>query len=229
MTPSRTLTLTLSRNTGRGDKKEFRRERHQKSRLAFAARDRSCVAVPVFGDVPLPAAGTRSPGRTCRILPDFSGEIRRRPAALLGFTLRRFVPMDGWFGVSAAPGPRAFFHLGPPRFIFVGGSRRDRCQFPISATSMGAMCGFWASLPSMVRVRRLDLLPDRPMNRSCLGLFLLQGFRARAPKRACTRATSTPPASSASASRFRLPSAHGLSTALPCRYDATDCRRSHPA
>jgi len=47
----------------------------------------------------------------------FTALVRRRS---WGSTLRRFIPADGWHGISAAPGPRVVRAARPPRFIFVG-------------------------------------------------------------------------------------------------------------
>jgi len=129
--------------------------------------------------------------------------------------------------ISAGPDPRVVRVSRAPRFIFVGvialASDRERNDV-----------AFWASLPSAVRV------PDSHMtgDRSCLGLCLLQGWRAR-----CCATVRSRHRIGSSASGTRLPpyrgharflSAPGLWANLPgherasCELLATlaSCQRS---
>jgi len=109
-------------------------------------------------------------------LPVFSGEIRRRPATLVGFALRRFVPIGGWLGVSAAPGPRAIFHPSPPRFIFVGELRRRSLSVPEPRRNQGRDVWLLGFAPVYgPRLAGIICRQTRRRNRSCLGLCLLQG------------------------------------------------------
>jgi len=116
--------------------------------------------------------------------------------------------------ISADPDPRVVCVPRAPRFIFVGvitfASDREREKID-----------FWASLPSAVRVSGSHLTG----NRSCLGLCLLQGWRAR-----CCATVRFRHRIGSSASGTRLPpyrghakslSAHGLWANLPGHERAT--------
>jgi hypothetical protein len=88
--------------------------------------------------------------------------------------LRRLAPAGGWRDISAEPGPRVVSAARPPRLIFVGVTGR-RVVNVQKAVGRGLLIwrgvDFWASLPSAVRIQRTRLAMDR----SCLGLCLLQG------------------------------------------------------
>jgi len=140
-------------------------------------------------------AGTRSPGRTCRIcliFPAKSVDVRRRS---WGSPFAGLLPSAGGL---ASPPRRAhvpFFIRARPDLFSSGNFAADRCQFPRSGEIEGEMCGFWASLPSMVRVAPARLSRRADATDPAMGFASCRVVGTNG----CTRTDSTPSESSASA------------------------------
>jgi hypothetical protein len=108
---------------------------------------------------------------------------RANEAASVKFPRRRFTAASEASRCSAFLPVRAhvpFVPLGPPRLIFVGVAdrlleKRDICKSDRPGMEMASTSGL--QLPSAVR----SPAPVRPVERSCLGLRLLQGWRALLP------------------------------------------------
>jgi hypothetical protein len=122
--------------------------------------------------------GRSRPGRTI-------GPSLDRPAALMGFNPSQVCSRGGWICISAHPGPHAFLIApsDPIDFRRVDSPRLSCVSVREKATANRGRLdvGFWASLPSAVRVAIFS--PGRTRarrylnrDRSCLGLCLLQVF-----------------------------------------------------
>jgi len=152
-----------------------------------------------------------------------------RPTALLGFrsrcpsqvcSRRRVVRH-----VSVRPGPRAVLAVSSAPIFFVGVTGCSPGHGEAHRPGMR-----WRRLPGFVPAcgppRRL-----RRRVRSCLGLVLLQGWRAqlRASGRARPRPDHQPPGMSRRSTAVRVPlSARGLAAPFPSRHARPAVRREPP-
>jgi hypothetical protein len=123
--------------------------------------------------VPLPATELSQPGRIAGSFP--LAAIRRRSWGSIPSQVcsHRRVTRDASIAasiadVSISSDPRVVCASHPTRFIFVG------LIAPFESGREQDDVDFWASLPSAVRIPGSHLAGDR----SCLGLCLLQGWRA---------------------------------------------------
>jgi len=153
---------------------------HQSRPLAW------CSATPI------------EPARPCRTNLILLPSCVSRPAALMGFRpFAGLLPQASGRAFLPDRAHMSFVASRPPRLIFVGviGRCLDHLWREIGRRSIadfvvGVALDFWASLPSAIRIPN-----NRAGDRSCLGLCLLQGCRARccAFDRARPRSDHQPP------------------------------------
>jgi hypothetical protein len=122
---------------------------HERLRRNSAARFGSCAVV-------VSRAAFRYPtSRTFAAWPD-DWSFPLRPAALLGFIPSQVCSRGGWICISAHPGPHAFLIApsDPIDFRRVDSPRPSCVSVREKATANRGRrdVGFWASLPSAVRV-----------------------------------------------------------------------------
>jgi len=86
------------------------------------------------------------------------------------------LPQAGWLDISAQPGPHVVRAFRPPRFIFVGVTVRLSEQI-IEGRSAEDENASTSGLRS--RLRSVSVAHRSATDRSCLGLCLFQGWRAR--------------------------------------------------
>lgn len=146
---------------------------------SFAARSRSCIAACICAMFRYRLEPSR-PGRSECSFPLLGS------AALMGFWRpSQACSRDGWPGISVRPGPRACSSSHTPRLIFVGSIcrrlRNDKSKvWRHIARAIGLASGLRSRLRSVSpRVRQTAMSASTLEDRSCLGLCLLQGFRAR--------------------------------------------------
>jgi hypothetical protein len=211
----------------------------------FAARAGSCTDASFSAVFRYPESRDHRGPAGRGVLPSMT-----RPATLLGFT--PFAGLLPRTGGHAAPGlkPRSrrlnrlatflsdrahvsFVPAHPPRLIFVGVIGRRLGTRKRKRRSIGDELASTSGLGS--RLRSAFAAHVRPRKRSCLGLGLLQGFRARF--RRASRAGSTPhiaitslrrptPRAPLRGSTRALQSAHGFAASFPTEMRSTRDLRS---